>query len=102
MTKRWRGDGRAKPEFQELVLHAMSKPPAWMTAKQIYRAMDVGSFSSIKSALNELVNCGKVRKWGPIECPAFQRADLPEFTPDKATLALIRQYQRDLAEYKSK
>jgi hypothetical protein len=50
-----KGDGRAKPDFQELVLAAMTKPPAWMTAKTIYRSMDVGSLSHIKYALNELV-----------------------------------------------
>jgi hypothetical protein len=97
-----RGDGRAKPEFQELVLAAMSRPPAWMTAKQVYRAMDVGSYNHIKQALHELVTAKKVRKWGPLEMPIFQRADIPEFKPDRKTLELVRQYQRDLAEWKSR
>lgn len=97
-----RSDGRPKPEFQQLVLHAMSKPPAWMTAKQVYRAMDVGSYSVVKQALHELVTAKKVRKWGPIEEPAYQRADMPEFKPDRKTLELVRQYQRDLAEWKAR
>lgn len=96
-----RGDGRPKPEFQELVLHAMSRPPAWATAKTIYKNMDVGSFNHIKQALHELVQSGKVRKWGPLDEPAFQRADT-EFKPDRKTLELVRQYQRDLAEWKGR
>src|SRR5690242_12553331 len=102
MTKRKCYDGKAKPEFQGQVLKAMPLPPAWVTGRQLYELMDVGSLSHVKGALNEFVKSGKVRKWGLYECPIFQRADLPEFKPNKETLALVRQYQKDLAEWKER
>lgn len=90
----------ASAEFQAQVLRAMPLPPAWVTAKQMYQRIDQGSFDGIKHALLALVKAGKVARFGPLECPAFRRVDLPEFRPDKAAQALIRQYREDLAEYK--
>lgn len=102
MTKRRQGTPSAVPEFQDQALKAMPLPPAWITAKQLYWRMDVGSFEHVKRALQELLKAGKICKFGPIEEPAFRRIDLPEFKPDKEMLALIRQYQRDLAEWKER
>lgn len=79
----------------------MPLPPAWITAKQLYERMDVGSFENVKRALQELLKAGKVLKWGPISEPAFRRIDLPEFKPNKEVLALVREYQRDLEKWKS-
>lgn len=102
MTKRQRGDGKATQEFQDKVLRAMPLPPAWVTGKQMYQRMEEGSLEYIKNALRQLVADGKVVKFGPLECPAFRRIDLPEFKPDKNILTLIRQYQQDLAEWKGR
>lgn len=99
MTER---KGGATDAFQAQVLRAMPLPPAWATAKQIYRAMDTGSYTYIKIALHELVKGGKLCKFGPTDEPAFRRVDLPEFKLDKEARGMVRQYQRDLAEYKAK
>lgn len=80
----------------------MPLPPAWVTAKQMYERMEVGSLENVKRALQELLKADKICKFGPIENPAFRRTDLPEFKPDRETLAMVRQYQQDLAEWKQR
>ncbi len=87
------------PESVKLaVLRAMPAPPAWITAKQVYDAMDQYGRNTIRQALLEMSRDGRVAKWGPVMEPCFQRID---GKPSAKLKLLMAEYRKNLEAWKN-